>query len=64
MGATVRQVLVENHQKNIDSLEEYLASGKAKDFSDYQYVCGQIRGLRFAISNTTDLLRDMEEDDD
>jgi hypothetical protein len=45
-------------------LQESLASGVAKDYAEYQRMCGEIQGLLTARLNTTDLKRNIEEIDD
>jgi len=42
-----------------------LAEGAAKDFAEYQYIVGQVRGLAAAQMELTDLsqtLKDKDED--
>jgi len=52
----------------LDALAEqkanYLCEGRAEDFADYRYVCGQLRGLWDAQRITDDLSRSNLEDDD
>lgn len=53
--------------KDLDERREYIAnalvSGAAKEFSEYQHMCGEIRGLTFAHTLITDLVRKMENDE-
>jgi len=32
-----------------DRLETHLLRGDASDWADYKYLCGQIRGIQFAM---------------
>ena len=61
---TVFDVLISKTNEELTSAETYLSGGKAKDFADYQYVCGQIRGLRAAQFQIKDLAKNYMEDDD
>ena len=45
-------------------LMEALGEGSSKDFAEYRYVCGTIRGLDTALSEINDLLRRVKEMDD
>jgi hypothetical protein len=45
-------------------LTEALAEGNAKDFAEYRYLCGTIRGLSLAQSEIQDLVRKIREFDD
>ena len=48
----------------IKELRESLGSGTAKDYAEYQRVCGEIKGLLFARQEILDLKRKMENSDD
>lgn len=50
----------ERHQQLIESL----ADGSPKDFAEYRYLCGTIRGLAFAQSEIQDLVRRIKEYND
>jgi hypothetical protein len=43
--------------------EEFINSGRAKDFADYQHVCGVILGLSHADIIINDLVRKIDNDD-
>ena len=43
--------------------ELFINSGRAKDFSEYQHVCGVILGLSHADNIINDLVRKLENDD-
>lgn len=45
-------------------VERHLGDGAAKDFPEYQKLCGFIQGLEFAKSITADLAQRMEHDED
>ncbi len=51
-------------QEEIKSVEESLAQGVAKDYAEYQNLCGVIRGLLTAQREINDLLRKVKEYDD
>ena len=41
-----------------------LAEGAAKDFAEYQYIVGQVRGLAAAQMELTDLSQTLKEKDE
>lgn len=45
-------------------LIESLMDGAVKDFAEYRYLCGTIRGLGFAQSEVEDLVRRLREIED
>jgi len=59
---TVFDVLSSKNKEAIASKVSYLTTGKATDYADYRYVCGQIRGLEAAQLEITDLSRIYMED--
>jgi hypothetical protein len=52
---------IENEKK---AIIENLADGVAKDYAEYQNLCGVIRGLLTAQREINDLLRKLKDDDD
>jgi hypothetical protein len=52
---------IENEKKLII---ENLADGVAKDYAEYQNLCGVIRGLLTAQREINDLLRKLKDDED
>ena len=53
-------VLVQTLDKEITAKRDCIASGQAKDYSEYQRVCGEIKGLLFARQEILDLKQKME----
>ena len=51
-------------QEEVRSVEESLAQGVAKDYAEYQNLCGVIRGLLTAQREINDLLRKVKDYDD
>ena len=45
-------------------IEQHLGRGVAKDYSEYQKLCGVLQGLDFAKELTQDLQKRMENDED
>ena len=41
-----------------------IMNGAAKDFAEYKSLCGEIRGLSQAHMYVTDLVRNLEHDED
>lgn len=57
-------VLVQTLDKEIAAKRDWIASGQAKDYSEYQRVCGEIKGLLFARQEILDLKQKMENSDE
>ena len=51
-------------QEEIRAIEDELARGVAKDYAEYQSLCGVIRGLLTAQREINDLLRKVKDYDD
>lgn len=64
MAATVFSVVIKEIEEKQKYLADALASGAAKDYAEYKFMCGEIRGLSFAHSYIDDLVRRMEQDED
>lgn len=64
MAATVFSVVIKEIEEKQKYLADALASGAAKDYAEYKFMCGEIRGLSFAHSYVNDLVRRMEQDED
>lgn len=50
--------------EELEVIKESLAAGSAKDYAEYQNLCGKYRGLLAAQSNIIDLKERMEKDDE
>ena len=57
-------VLVQNLDKEVIAKRDWIASGQAKDFSDYQRMCGEIHGLLIARQEILDLKQKRENSDE
>lgn len=57
-------VLVQELDKEVTAKRDWIASGQAKDFSDYQRMCGEIHGLLIARQEILDLQQKMEHFDE
>ena len=64
MAATVFSVVIKEIGEKQKYLADALASGAAKDYAEYKFMCGEIRGLSFAHSYIDDLVRRMEQNED
>ena len=53
-------VLVDILDKEIKGKQNWIGSGQANDYSEYQRVCGEIKGLLFAKQEILDLKQKME----
>ena len=56
--------LLKQADEKVRRLEESLGIGEAKDFSDYQRMCGEIKGLLTMRLYITDLKSRMENFDE
>lgn len=57
-------VLVIELDKSIAQKRDWVASGQAKDYAEYQRICGEIKGLLFAKQEILDLKQTMEHSDE
>jgi len=57
-------VLVDMLDKEIVTKRDWIGSGQAKDYPEYQKICGEIKGLLFARQEILDLKRKLENSDD
>jgi hypothetical protein len=56
--------LIQNLDEKVRRLEESLGTGEAKDYSEYQRMCGEITGLLTARLYMLDLRKNMENFDE
>ena len=64
MDAQIVELLSKKYAEEIRSIEESLGAGAAKDYAEYQNLCGVIRGLLTAQREANDLLRKLKDHDD
>jgi hypothetical protein len=64
MDTQVLEYLSGKIKEQVRSIEESLAQGVAKDYAEYQNLCGVIRGLLTAQREINDLSRRVKEHDD
>ena len=57
-------VLTIELDKSVDQKRDWVASGQAKDYAEYQRICGEIKGLLFAKQEILDLKQTMEHSDE
>ena len=58
------ELLVSQIDEKVARIQVSLGSGVAKDYAEYQRMCGEIQGLLTARLNTLDLKRNIEESND
>lgn len=61
MERKILVLLVSKFEERRQQLMEALTEGSAKDFPEYRYMCGTIRGLDAALLEVNDLLRRLKE---
>lgn len=64
MDHQVLELALKKIEDERKSIVENLADGVAKDYAEYQNLCGVIRGLLTAQREINDLLRKLKVDDD
>jgi hypothetical protein len=64
MAKTVLDVLQERIRQQLNDYADDAATGVCKDFSEYRYLCGVIRGLATAERMLLDLADQLEHSDD
>lgn len=60
----VIEVVLQELRARKTQLSEAAASGAAKNYDDYRYMCGEIRGLTNVEMYLLDLAKNMEQYDD
>ena len=58
------EILIKEADEKVSQLKDYLAEGKAKDYEEYQRLCGEIRGLLIMRGRTLDLKDHLEKSDE
>ena len=58
------ELLDQKLETQIKGLQESLGTGTAKDYADYQFMCGKIRGLLTARIELNDLKKNLENSDE
>ena len=51
-------------KQDIQARRDQLYSGNMPDLAEYKNVCGQLRGLEFALEHAKSLLQNLREIDD
>lgn len=58
------EYLLDEFKERMQMLTDAVARGNCKDFEEYKYVCGQLRGLEAACLTVTDLAKRLENSDE
>jgi hypothetical protein len=58
------EVLLKQVREKRDQIVEAVSNNAAKDYSEYQKLCGEIRGLSIAEGFILDLAKNMEYSDE
>lgn len=61
---TVFDVLISKIEARKLAVKGNMSTGACKDYADYKYACGQLRGLKSALNEIADLAKQQMEDDD
>ncbi len=63
MDSQTLELLNRKLEERVVSLVNFMADGGCKSYEHYKELCGHIRGLRAAQSESGDLVRKMKEYD-
>lgn len=58
------EAIIKEIDETVASLQDHLGRGMAKDYAEYQNVCGKISGLLSTRRYIQDLLKHMENSDE
>ena len=58
------QAVIKEINEKVANLQEHLGTGMAKDYAEYQNICGKISGLLIVYRYIKDLQQHMEQSDD
>lgn len=61
---TELEYLLNEINEEVKSIEYNIARGSAKDYAEYQHLCGKLRGLLVAEDLIKDLQKRMEDNDE
>ena len=64
MDSQLLELLYKRLEEEKKRVVENLGDGVAKDYAEYQNLCGVIRGLLTAQSEINDLLRKLKDDNE
>jgi len=64
MSTTAISVVIRELNLRREAISKALADGTARDYPEYRAMAGEIQGLSLAHSLLTDLVRQMEYDDE
>jgi hypothetical protein len=58
------EIILQKINDRLESLQESLGTGEAKNFDEYQNACGVIKGLLFVRRDILDLKNNLENSDE
>lgn len=64
MNTTAIFVVIKELNDRRETISKALADGSARDYAEYRSMAGEIQGLSLAHSLVTDLVRQLEYDDE
>ena len=56
--------VIKEINSHVAQLQDHLGTGNAKDFAEYQHICGKISGLLTVYRYIKDLQQHMENSDE
>ncbi len=64
MSTTALSVVIKELNNRRETISKALADGAARDYPEYRAMAGEIQGLSLASAILTDLVRQLEYDDE
>jgi hypothetical protein len=61
---TFDEAILKELRQTLESIRESLLVGGARDYAEYRFMTGEIRGLSRAIGVVTDLAANIRDNDD
>jgi len=58
------EAILKEIDETVSNLQDHLGRGMAKDYAEYQNICGKISGLLSTRRYAQDLLKHMENSDE
>ena len=58
------EIIIQEIDNQVYNLESHLGTGMAKDYAEYQNICGKISGLLSTRRYIQDLQKNMENSDE
>ena len=61
---TFDEIVLKELNGRVESLSQTLLMGNVKDYAEYRYMVGELRGLSLAVNTVKDLAANIRDSDD